>query len=140
MDASSNNPAWHRHKWHKIQHQMGLHNGNCDITLPSLNSCPDFQCMVHQCAHFTHSPQFSHLRALLCICCYLKVTADKGLTFQPIADLTLDCYIDADFAGLYNILEHWIDPLCVKSHIGYILLLGGCPLGHQNSSQTSPVN
>ncbi len=93
----------------------------------SLNSHPDIQYAVHQCACFTHAPRLSHQMALLRICCYLKATADKRLSFQPTADLTLDCYIDADFASLYNI-EHQTNLVCVKSCTGYVLLLGGCPL------------
>ncbi len=100
-----------------------------------LNSRPDIQYLVHQSACFTHALQLSHQTALLHICCNLKVMADKGLSFQPMADLTLDCYIDADFAGLYNV-EHQMDPVCVKSCTGYVLLLGGCPLYWSSKLQT----
>jgi len=117
-------------------------NANWDYTTAigmllylSSNSRPDIQYAVHQCARFTHAPRLSHQTALLRICRYLKVTADKGLSFQPTADLTLDCYVDADFAGLYNV-EHQTDPVCVKSRTGYVLLLGGCPLYWSSKLQT----
>jgi len=69
----------------------------------------------------------SHQQAILCLCCYLKAMEDKGLSFCPTNELTLDCYADADFTGLYNIENH-TDPVCIKSHTSFVLLLRGCPL------------
>jgi len=101
----------------------------------SSNSRPDIQYAVHQCARFTHTPKMSHQQAILRICRYLKATEDKGLSFRPTSELTLDCYADADFAGLYNVENH-TDPVCVKSRTGYVLLLGGCPLFWSSKLQT----
>jgi len=91
------------------------------------NSRPDIQYAVHQCARFTHNPRASHEQAILRICRYLKGTQDQGLVFKPQAELALDCYVDADFAGLWKV-ENELDPVCVKSRTGYVLMLGGCPL------------
>jgi hypothetical protein len=33
---------------------------------------------------------------------YLSHTWDKGTIIKPTNTLQLDCYVDADFAGLYN--------------------------------------
>jgi len=104
-----------------------------------LNSHPDIQYAVHQCACFTHAPHLSHQTALLCICHYLKVMEDKGLSFQPTADLMLNCYIDADFAGLYNVehqsslceVMHWI---CTTARGLSIILVFETP------DQNSPVD
>jgi len=101
----------------------------------SSNSRPDIQFAVHQCARFTHTPKQSHQQAVLRICRYLKATEDKGLSFRPSNELTLDCYADADFAGLYNV-ENQTDPVCVKSRTGFVLLLGGCPLLWSSKLQT----
>ena len=101
----------------------------------SSNSRPDIQYAVHQCARFTHNPRLSHQHAILRICRYLKATEDKGLSFKPTQQLTLDCYVDADFAGLYNV-EHQNDPVCVKSRTGFVLTLGGCPLLWSSKLQT----
>jgi len=86
------------------------------------NSWPDIQFAVHRCARFTHNPKASHEQAVLRICHYLKGTHDKGLVFRPKASLALDCYVDADFAGLWKV-ENESDPVCVKSRTGYVLLL-----------------
>ncbi len=99
------------------------------------NSRPDIQFAVHQCARFTHNPRRSHEQAILRICRYLRGTSDKGLMFKPTSDMKLDCYVDADFAGLWNV-EHEQDPVCVKSRTGYCLTLGNCPLIWVSKLQT----
>jgi Reverse transcriptase (RNA-dependent DNA polymerase) len=101
----------------------------------SSNSRPDIQYAVHQCARFTHFPKKTHEDAILRICRYLQGTKDKGLIFNPTEDLTLDCYVDADFVGLYGV-EDDQDPVCVKSRTGYCLTLGGCPLIWVSKLQT----
>lgn len=101
----------------------------------SSNSRPDIQYAVHQCARFTHFPRKSHEDAICRICRYLQGTRNKGLRFKPEEDLKLDCYVDADFAGLYGV-EDSQDPVCVKSRTGYCLTLGGCPLIWVSKLQT----
>jgi hypothetical protein len=101
----------------------------------SSNSRPDIQFAVHQCARFTHCPKRSHGEAILRICRYLQGTKDRGLCFKPTETLKLDCYCDADFAGLYNV-EHHQDPVCVKSRTGFCLTLGDCPLLWVSKLQT----
>jgi hypothetical protein len=93
----------------------------------SSNSRPDIQFAVHQCARFTHSPRKSHEEAVKHICRYLKGTIHEGIVFDPDPSLKLDCYGDADFAGLWG-NEDSQDAVCVKSRTGYVLTLGGCPL------------
>ena len=99
------------------------------------NSRPDIQFAVHQCARFTHCPKHTHEEAIIRICRYLLGTRDKGLRFKPGKVLELDCYVDADFAGLYNVEAH-DDPVCVKSRTGYVLTLGSCPLLWVSKLQT----
>jgi hypothetical protein len=91
------------------------------------NSRPDIQFAVHQCARFAYSPRKSHEEAVKLICRYLKGTANQGIEFSPEPEMSLDCYVDADFAGLWG-TEDDQDPVCVKSRTGYVLTLGGCPL------------
>jgi hypothetical protein len=93
----------------------------------SSNSRPAIQFAVHQCARFTHNPKRTHGDTILQICWYLRGTKDRGLRFKPTSELKLDCYCDADFAGLYNVENHQ-DPVCVKSRTGFCLTLGDCLL------------
>lgn len=93
----------------------------------SSNSRPDIAFAVHQCARFTHAPKQSHAKAVKRIVRYLKGTSDRGLIMRPTKELKIDCFVDADFAGLWGV-EDPDDPISVKSRTGYILTLGNCPL------------
>ena len=99
------------------------------------NSRPDIAFAVHQCARFTHSPKKSHAGGIKRIVRYLKGTSDKGMYLQPSGKMTLDCHVDADFAGLYGI-EHDQDPTCVKSRTGYLITFMNCPLLWVSKLQT----
>ena len=101
----------------------------------SSNTRPDIQYAVHQCARFSHFPKKSHEDAILRICRYLQGTRERGLIFKPDEQLKLDCYCDADFAGLYNV-ENKQDPVCVRSRTGYCLTLGSCPVIWVSKLQT----
>ena len=91
------------------------------------NSRPEIAFAVHQCARFTHNPKVSHGQAVKRICRYLKGTKDRGMILTPSKNLTVDCYVDSDFAGQWN-AEDPQDPLCVKSRTGYVLMVAGCPV------------
>ena len=82
------------------------------------HSPPDMAFATHQCARYTFGPKQTHKDALIRIGQYLKGTIGKGLIMTPSAELKLDCYPDADFAGLWN-RDDKHDPHCVRSHIGY---------------------
>jgi hypothetical protein len=47
----------------------------------------------------------------------------------------LDCYVDADFAGLWHpsIAD---DPISIKSHTGYIITFANCPILWSSKLQT----
>jgi hypothetical protein len=64
------------------------------------HSRPDIAFATHQCTRYAFAPKQSHEDALKCIGRYLKGTLDKGLILCPSDDLKIDCYPDADFAGL----------------------------------------
>jgi hypothetical protein len=101
----------------------------------SSNAHPEIQFSVHQCAQFTHCPRASHEEAVKHICRYLQGAKDEGLRFRPTNDLQLDCYVDANFAGLWNYKSDQ-DPVCVKSRTGYVMTLGGCPIHWNTKLQT----
>jgi len=91
------------------------------------NSRPDISFAVHQCARFTHNPKASHEQGILRICRYLQGTKDEGIVFCPTKECAVDCYVDADFAGLWG-HEDDQDPVCVKSRTGYVVTVANCPL------------
>ena len=93
----------------------------------STNTRPDITFAVSQVARFNHNPKKSHASAIKMIVRYLSRTKDKGTIVKPTGDLLIDCYVDADFCGLYK-----KDPdssvTSAKSRLGYIITLGGVPL------------
>jgi hypothetical protein len=101
----------------------------------SANSHPEISYAVHQCARFTHNPRVSHGKAIKRICRYLRGALDDGLIIQPTQELSVDCYVDADFAGLWG-TENKQDPSCVKSRTGFVLLVAGCPVAWVSKLQT----
>jgi hypothetical protein len=54
---------------------------------------------------------------------------------KPSRHIHVDCYPDADFAGLYN-HEDSQDPHCVRSRTGYVILVSGCPILWKSKLQT----
>jgi Reverse transcriptase (RNA-dependent DNA polymerase) len=88
---------------------------------------PDITYAVSQCARFVHFPRKSHEDAVIRICQYLKGTSEQGLILQPSTTLKIDCFVDADFAGLWP-HEDRNDPTCVKSRTGFVIKLSNCPV------------
>ena len=98
------------------------------------NTRPDCTFAINQVARFTHDPKQSHGEAVKRIIRYLKGTADKGMSFSPNGKLEVDCWVDADFAGLYG-AEDDQDPTSVKSRTGYIIKFMGVPLVWKSALQ-----
>ena len=101
----------------------------------SSNTRPDIQFAVHPAARFTHAPHKSHGQVIKRLLRYLVGTADKGISFVPNLSAGLDCFVDADFAGLWG-HEDDQDPVSVKSRTGYTLTLFGCPIIWASKLQT----
>jgi hypothetical protein len=59
---------------------------------------------------------------------------DKGLVFRPDGSVNVDCYVDADFAGLWP-YEDKQDPSCVKSWTGFAICISNCPVIWQSKLQ-----
>jgi hypothetical protein len=100
------------------------------------HSRPDITFAVSQCARFIHHTRRTHEEALERIGNYLKGTIDKGLILKPNTGvLDIDCYVDADFAGLWPLEDHQ-DPSCVKSRTGFVICISNCPVIWSSKLQT----
>ena len=66
------------------------------------------------------------------ICRYLQGTKDSGRVFNPSKKLGVDCYADADFAGLWGNE----DPICDRNRTGFVLTFANCPLLWVSKLQT----
>jgi hypothetical protein len=106
----------------------------------AMNTRPDISFAVSQVSRFTHAPKKSHGIAVKTIVRYLKRTEDKGTYLDQdiyhAADcLKLECFVDADFAGLYK-QDPDESPSSAKSRTGYIIRLAGAPLVWKSKLQT----
>jgi hypothetical protein len=99
------------------------------------NTRPDISYAVHQCARFSNNPTALHELAVKCIARYLISTKDKGIILHPTKTLTLDMYIDANFAGNWH-QEHSMLHDNVLSRTGYIITFCGCPIHWVSKLQT----
>ena len=99
------------------------------------HSRPDITFAVSQCARFIHLTKRSHEEALERIGQYLKGTMEEGLILRPSGELDIDCYVDADFAGLWP-YEDKHDPSCVKSRTGFAICISNCPVIWSSKLQT----
>ena len=91
------------------------------------NTRPDLALAVHQVARYSADPKESHGTAIKRIGRYLLKTRDKGMFIRPTDDLTLDCYADASFGGMFSVSDP-NDPICAKSRYGFLITLGDVPV------------
>jgi len=63
---------------------------------------PDISFAVSQCSRYIHFHTNMHITALKRIGRYVLKTSEKGIILNPSSKLTVDCYVDADFAGLWH--------------------------------------
>ena len=69
------------------------------------------------------------------ICRYLQGTKDNGLVFNPSKKLVVDCYADADFAGLWG-HENTQEPICARGRTGFVVIFFNCLLFWVSKIQT----
>jgi hypothetical protein len=101
----------------------------------SANTRPDIAFANHQCARWSIDPREPHGIAIKQIAKYLLKTRMKGMIMKPTKDLTLDCFADADFAGMFKRSDP-DDSKSVKSRSGFVITLGGIPVSWHSKLQT----
>jgi hypothetical protein len=90
---------------------------------------------THQCARCTHVPKQSHEGALKQIGRLLKEILKNGLVLTLSNDFKMDCYPDADFAGLW-LRDDRQDLHGVRSRTGDVICLANCPVLWKSKLQT----
>ena len=123
------NGAQREHAW-KYRTLIGM------LTYLSVSSRPDIAFAVHQCARYSVCPMRIHELAVRRVVRYLQGTSDKGYILRPSPGTrNLDCYVDADFAGMWD-SETSDDPASVKSRTGYVITFANCPVLWASKLQT----
>ena len=89
---------------------------------------PDISCAVHQCARFVATPKVEHGKAVKWIGRYLAGTSDEGIILSPNSEKDLEVYVDASFAGNWDVEDSSWDMDTARSRTGYVILYAACPV------------
>ena len=89
---------------------------------------PDILFALSQCSTYIHHRTNMHNMALKNIGRYLLTTSEKGIILKPTAQLTIDCYVDADFGRLLSQEDHNHNN-CIKAELDApaVVLFFGLP-------------
>jgi hypothetical protein len=99
---------------------------------------PDIAMVVHQCAQFSTNPMRSHEQAVMRIGRYLLSTHEKGMIYKPDSTKGVEVYVDADFAGGWDLADS-MNADNIYSWTGYVIQHAGCPIYWQSKLQTEIV-
>jgi hypothetical protein len=91
------------------------------------NTRPDISIAMHQCARFCSNPKAIHELAVKRSARYLLNTQNQGLILHPTTDLSLNMFVDADFAGRWHKENSELQD-SVLSCTGYVITFCGCPV------------
>jgi hypothetical protein len=96
---------------------------------------PEIAMAVHQVSRFSNNPMLSHEKAVMRIGKYLVDQPDKGITYKVDKTKGLEVYVDADFAGGWD-LSDADNAQNVMSRTGFIICYANCPIVWCSKLQT----
>jgi hypothetical protein len=96
---------------------------------------PDISMPVHQMARFCNDPKLSHKQAITHIRRYLIGSRNKGIMYKVDLSKSLQCYVDADFAGGWDQTDPH-DASNLMSRSGFIIKYADCPIYWSSKLQT----
>jgi hypothetical protein len=122
------------YQWRSYATEVGM------LQYLAMNSHPDISFAISQVSCFTHNSKKSHSTTIQTIIHYLKHTKDKGTyhdqsIYQEANCLKSECFVNADFAGLYK-QDPGKSPSSTKSCSRYVIHLAGNPLIWKSKLQT----
>ena len=88
---------------------------------------PEIEFAAHQCGWYAHNPCAVHKNTLKRIRRYLMGTRNRGMILTPTNEMKINCYVGADFAGLWSYKDPH-DPTIVQSRTGYVMMFSGVPI------------
>ena len=90
---------------------------------------------THQLAQFCQDPRLSHKQATTRLGRNLAHTKDRGILYEPDTSMGIECYVDADFAGGWNITTS-ADADNIMSRTGFVITYANCPIYWASRLQT----
>jgi hypothetical protein len=91
------------------------------------NTRPEISMATHQLAQFCQDPRLSHEQATTRLGRYLAHTKDRGIVYELDKSMGIECYVDADFAGGWNITTS-ANAGNVMSCTGFVITYANCPI------------
>ncbi len=99
------------------------------------NTRPEISMATHHLAQFCQDPRLSYEQATTRLGRYLAHTKDKGIIYEPDKSMGIQCYVDADFAGGWNITTS-TDADNIMSCTGFVITYANCPIYWASFLQT----
>jgi hypothetical protein len=99
------------------------------------NTRPEISMTMHQLAQFCQDPRLSHEQATTRLGRYLAHTKDIGIIYEPDKSMGIECYVDADLAGGWNITTS-ADADNAMSRSGFVKIYANCPIHWASCLQT----
>jgi hypothetical protein len=99
------------------------------------NTRPEISMATHQLAWFCQDPRLSHEQATTRLGRFLAHTKDRGIVYEPDKSMGIKCYVDADFACVWNITTS-ADADNVMSCTGFVITYATCPIYWASCLQT----
>jgi hypothetical protein len=91
------------------------------------NTRPEILMATHQLARFCQDSRLSHEQATTHLGRYLAHTKDRGIVYEPDKSMGIECNVDADFAGGWNITTS-ANADNVMSRTGFVITYANCPI------------
>jgi hypothetical protein len=88
---------------------------------------PEISMATYQLAQFCRDPRLSHEQATTGLGRYLAHTKDRGIVYEPDKSMGIECYVDADFAGGWNISTS-ADVDDIMSCTGFAIAYANCTI------------
>jgi hypothetical protein len=99
------------------------------------NTRPEISMATHRLAQFCQDPRLSHERATTRLGRYLVYIKDRGIVYEPDKSVGIECYVEADFAGGWNITTS-ADEDNVISCTGFVITYANCHIYWVSHCQT----
>ncbi len=91
------------------------------------NTSPEISMATHKLAQFFQDSRLNHEQATTRLGRYLAHTKDRDIVYEPDKSMGIECYVDADFAGGWNITTS-ADADNVMLRTGFVSTYANCPI------------
>ncbi len=88
---------------------------------------PEISMATHQLAQFCQDLRLSHEQATTCLGRYLAGTKERGIVYELDKSMGIECYVDADFAGGWNVTTS-TDADNIISRTRFVITYANCPI------------